>query len=57
MCRFRDVMAIYLFRQHLLPPSGKLSIKENISVNYARGRGGRSGREDGGEEEVGAGCN
>ena len=55
VCGFGVVMATYLFRQYLLPPSGELSIKEDISMNYARSRGSGSTRENGGEEEVGAG--
>ena len=50
-------MSLYLLRQYLLPPSGKLGMKVNISVNHTRGGRSRSGREDGGEEEVGAGRN
>ena len=38
----------------MLPPGGELSIKQNISVNDARGWGGWNRREDGGKEKVGA---
>ena len=56
VCGFGVVMATYLFRQYLLPPCGELSIKENISMNNARIRGGGGRRKDGGEEKIGAGC-
>ena len=48
MCGFGIVIASYLFRKDLLPPSGELSVKENISMNDARGWGGWDRGKDGG---------